>query len=197
MLEFLTYHSYDSLSTNFPDIWNEETRRVKAHQQEQQEQQAVKGIVQAYDVIGLLKDTETHDSNENGSQDMDQYYLYLRGSLDIDAPVYLLHAANTYSDCYSGYCGATLGTFRNLVQIDEPSVFDYHPKQLLAVRFHKITNNGVVPMTGEFTDNMMGDCILLTLEGTMVAQCTGDGGDNYYPSGRAWVNLDLFEQVDV
>lgn len=203
MLEFLTYHSYDSLSTNFPTIWNEETRQVRY---ECQKHQAINGIIQTYHFIGIVKRMETHWSHSHGSREMVQYDVYLRESLNIDAPVYCFTATNVYKDCPSGDTSTTWGNFEALQCVStEPERFHYTlDGEPPVVKFQESSNLYPYPYEGfwdssdEFTAERRSPKQLILLGGNTVIECDnyGEYGTWYYAEGKSEVRYCIEVESD-
>jgi len=147
-------------------------------------------------LLGYLESKEHHDANPNWEDDNysehDSGYtcwsLFFKGedkSFKVD--VYA-----SYGSCGSGYCSASWGSISkieeiksipdNLVKTKGLVYIDLLPNNILNVTFQDPNE----PWDAEIET-------LLSTKGVQIAQSTGNGGCNYYPSGNASINLDLFE----
>ena len=147
-------------------------------------------------LLGYLESKEHHNANSNW--DSDNYYehdtgytcwsLFFKG-LD---KFFKVDVTSSYGSCGSGYCGASWGDISkieevksipdNLVKTKGLVYIDLLPNNILNVSFQDPSE----PLDASIET-------LLSTERVQIAQSTGNGGCQYYPSGTASINLELFE----
>lgn len=97
---------------------------------------------------------------------------------------YELTFSNEYGHCWSGYCSATWGSisYRKV-----GSIKDIHYKPKWA------KENMIAFFTG---DSEYGKLQLVMQPEIPLFESTGDGCDEYYPSGESYFNKELFEKTE-
>lgn len=102
-------------------------------------------------------------------EEMERYVVCL---LSDDNKSYELSLYNSFGQCGSGWCTASFG-HADLVQVPQFSGFTHLPKSNLSIPI------SVEELGSEY---FYSD----------IFSCDAYGGDEYYPSGSVYVNLDLF-----
>lgn len=98
--------------------------------------------------------------------------------------------SNTYDSCASGYCSATWG---NVTWKKVDNFKDFHYKPIWA-------KENMICFFKEFQSEEE-YCSIITLQLVLqpevpILKSTGNGGDNYYPSGSSNFNDELFEKTE-
>lgn len=139
-----------------------------------------------YNVIGVRTLIENQSSHEHGSCDMTQYLFLLQG-VD-DGQLYQFTAKNRYGNCGSGYTSASWGGFSSVTTAWQLGTLHYVPKRKIVGEFRLPKEND------EQLDYSLNYEEAFMVVGTqdIIAYSTGDGGDNYYPSGASRINEELF-----
>lgn len=136
-----------------------------------------------YELVAIQRVFEHQKSREHGGRDMPQFYVLLSQKRKL----YVLKARNRFSDCYSGYCGASRGSFDDLVPLGHRESFGprhYVPKEPIEVEI----------VDAEF-GHYHGKCLRDIKTGKLVVTSNGHGGDSWYPRGEARIEEGFFEKT--
>jgi len=133
-----------------------------------------------YEVIGLRVEKHVgevvsgHNCDfEYESSVLDRYVLLLK---DVYGWKSELSLFETYGECGSGWCTASWGNY------------DWKSVENFAGKTHKLKSNFSFEVQERLNLGYEYDCELFYY--------FDDGGDNYYPSGSASVNIEMFEEVN-
>lgn len=141
-------------------------------------------------LIGATEFKQVDDSTYHGSREVSIFTIYVR-SLDHSYNIFKFEAINRYDSCYSGYTFATWGRFGPLVRVDR-----HNNNNVGSIHFVPRRNPTHVQIIKQFKQDRQSSLVLSildTMDGQEVVHNTGDGGDNYYPSGKSWLNMTKFK----
>jgi len=108
----------------------------------------------------------------------------------------MFSVTESYGSCYSGYTSASWGSTNNELRIADLTVdFDYIPVKdiFVTVASDKVVTKITEPNQGwdAFVTSVM------STDDEVIIYDTDDGGCNYYSSGTAHLNEELFSRLEI
>lgn len=131
----------------------------------------IKGLrLEKYITTGEYSDGNYEDAE---TIEEDRYVLYCIGDYNYKYEVTLW---NSYSECYSGWCGASYGNI-DIKEVEEFANITHTPIKELSFEID-VDNKDIYELNND------------------IFSYSDDGGDNYYPCGNVIFNIELFKETN-
>jgi hypothetical protein len=104
---------------------------------------------------------------------------------------YVVNVCSTYGSCYSGYCGASWGYINQIERVSKLPEIAFKAVKPIYI---ELTEADVLNVQFSETEYHYDASVetLVSTDGEIIATSTGDGGCQWYSSGSAFINLELF-----
>lgn len=140
-----------------------------------------------YQYISEHRNASPDDYGDDHDSGHKTYQLYFKG----DNKLFKVDVCESYGSCPSGYCGASWG---NISRINEVVSI---PENLVKTKedvFIELLPNEVLNTTFDCPEEYYDSTIerLMSTDGIEIAYSTGNGGCQWYSSGSASINKELF-----
>lgn len=142
-------------------------------------------------LLGYLKTTKHSSADEYNEHDSGYTNYALFFSNEDNKQLFVVNVNSSYGSCYSGYTSASWGNISKINKVVNI------PEKLVKTKgdvFIELLPNEVLNTTFDSPEEYYDSTTerLISTDGIEIAYSTGDGGCQWYSSGTACINLELF-----
>ena len=142
-------------------------------------------LLLGYNTYKQHRDSSEYNDHPEGGEYWELYFQ------DSEGNYYNVGVADTYGSCGSGYCSASWGHIDQIVPIDNTPIPSFKANKLIYIELTEADVLNVQFSDTEYHYDAKVETLVST-DGEIIATSTGDGGCQWYSSGMASINLELF-----